>query len=53
MARLALFAAAPLTLAAAIHLHQQHASGVGWLPQQQLITQAAAWVTRTVCPSPR
>ena len=48
MKRQALFALPGLLIVAGLQLHQQHSSGAGWLPQQQLITQAADWITRTI-----
>lgn len=53
MKLIALFFAPGLLAAAGLQLHDQHRQGLGWLPQQQAITQAAAWVTRTICPAPR
>lgn len=48
MNRIALFFLPPAVIALALQ-----AAGVGWVPQQQAVTQAAAWITRTVCPSHR
>ena len=44
MKRLALFFLPGLLIAAGAQLHQQHAAGHGWQPQQQ----AVAWIHRTI-----
>ncbi len=49
MKRLGLFLLPGLLIAAGFQLHQQHALGLGWLPQQQAVTNAAAAVHRMVC----
>jgi hypothetical protein len=49
MKRLSLFLLPGLLIAAGLQLHQQHATGAGWLPQQQAVTTAAAEVHRAVC----
>jgi hypothetical protein len=49
MKRLGLFLLPGLLIAAGLQLHQQHATGLGWLPQQQAVTTAAAEVHRIVC----
>lgn len=49
MKRLGLFFLPGLLIAAVFHLHQQHSAGLGWLPQQQAVTTAAAEVHRMVC----
>jgi hypothetical protein len=48
MKRLSLFFLPGLLIAAGIQLHQQHATGLGWLPQQQVVTTAAAELRRVV-----
>ena len=42
MIRIMTFWLAPLTLAAALQLHQQHTSGDAWEPQRQAVATLAA-----------
>ena len=49
MKRISLFLLPGLLIAAGTQLHQQHATGLGWLPQQQAVTTVAAEVHRAVC----
>jgi hypothetical protein len=49
MKRLSLFLLPGLLIAAGLQLHQQHSQGLGWLPQQQAVTTAAAAVHQSIC----
>jgi hypothetical protein len=49
MKRLSLFLLPGLLIAAGIQLHHQHATGLGWLPQQQAVTTVAAEVHQLIC----
>jgi hypothetical protein len=49
MKRLALFILPALLISAVLQLREQHATGMSWLPQQQVVTTAAAAVHQSIC----
>lgn len=48
MIRILTFWLAPLTVAAALQLHHQHASGAGIEPQRQAVATLAAELNRAI-----